>query len=330
MGRSKNIMVSIVIPVYQVKDTLRRCVLSCLDQKGIGQEEIEVILVDDGSTDGSSEICDELLRQDELKRIRVYHGRNFGVSHARNTGIDMAEGMYIAFVDSDDTVTDTFVSNMLKYADDGTVLVDGSGYFVSAKKLTGFQYIEKSILNRNPHVWGKLFNRKSITDQDIRFDEKLTIGEDLIFLIDYAINQGRDHTIRCIEERDYNYIDNGEGAMNSSFKESYMDQFTCWKMADDRLKPYEREISSYAFVSLSVSRVMTALLVVGKIAVVDEKNRDRNITEKVISLAGDNIKEALRRKGVFAGLSAGYKIKVMLFRISPKLYLDLYHRHKRG
>ena len=260
----------------------------------------------------------------------VIHGKNHGVSHARNLGIEKATGRFIIFVDADDQVKETLIDNMTKYADEGTVLVDETNKYIGSQKLSGFQYIESSILNENTHVWGKLFDRHTINYRNIRFNENLTIGEDLIFLIDLALSQEKDHTIRCITEEDYIYNDNQDGAMKSAFKESYMDEFVCWKMAEKRIVPYRKQVSEYAFVSLSCSQIMTALLVVGKVAVQEKDERDDVLCDLAVSEATDQINHALKTRGAFAGLSFGYKIKVLLFRINPKAYLDLYYKHKKG
>ena len=92
-------MYSVVIPVYEAKNSLERCVGSWLGQtKG----DLELILVDDGSGDGSGELCDALAGQDA--RVRVIHQKNAGVSAARNAGMDAAQGTYLFFTDSDDYV----------------------------------------------------------------------------------------------------------------------------------------------------------------------------------------------------------------------------------
>ncbi len=330
MTDNKEKIVSFIIPVYQAKDTLKTCVLSCLNQKFIEADEMEVILVDDGSTDGSSEICDELQRQQGEDLVKVIHGKNHGVSHARNLGIERATGRFIVFVDADDEVKETFVDNMTKYADEVTVIVDETKKYIGSQKLSGFQYIENSVLNENTHVWGKLFDRQTIVSGNFRFNEKLTIGEDLIFLIDLALSQERNHTIRCITEEDYIYNDNPNGAMKSVFKESYMDEFVCWKMAGERLKPYRKQMSEYAFVSLSASQIMTALLVVGKVAVQRKDERDQVLADLAVSEATEQINSALKTRGTFGTLSFGYKLKVILFKLSPKAYLNLYYKHKKG
>ena len=100
--------VSIIVPVYNVLPYLCRCVSSLTGQSF---DNIELILVDDGSTDGSGELCDILARDDP--RIRVIHKQNGGLSDARNCGLDAARGDYITFVDSDDFVTSDYVRYLL-------------------------------------------------------------------------------------------------------------------------------------------------------------------------------------------------------------------------
>ena len=90
-------LVSVIIPVYNKKDYLKRSVYSIINQD---YSALEIIIIDDGSTDGSSNLCDHFGMIDN--RIRVVHSENRGVSSARNTGINLAKGFYIAFFDADD------------------------------------------------------------------------------------------------------------------------------------------------------------------------------------------------------------------------------------
>ncbi len=103
--------ISVVIPVYNTEKELRRCVDSCLSQT---MTNIEIILVDDGSTDSSGSICDEYAELD--KRIRVIHKENGGLSDARNAGIDAAKGCYILFVDSDDWIDTDMCETLYRVA----------------------------------------------------------------------------------------------------------------------------------------------------------------------------------------------------------------------
>ncbi len=325
MDSKKDLLFSIIIPVYQAQSTLRDCVSSCLSQKYVDAHEPEVILIDDGSTDGSAQLCDQLAAEDD--RIVVRHTANSGVSHARNIGIELARGRFIVFVDSDDTVSGVFLSNMIKYADEETLLVDETKSYESGSKVNGFTYIENSVLNENTHVWGKLFDRGALNEGKIRFPEGLAIGEDLLFLIDFGLFIGRKHAVRCVVGDDYKYADNENSAMNSSFKKSYLDQIICWRKAEEKLLEVEENFSPYAFVNVCVSQILTALLVVGKVATQTGK-RDTDLDKLAVSEARDQIQHALKRRGVFAALSAGHKFKVVMLRVDPELYLRLYAKHK--
>ena len=92
-------LLSIIVPVYNVERYLEQCILSLVHQS---YRSIEILLIDDGSSDGSFAICDEWAKKDQ--RIRVFHTENHGVSHARNVGLEQARGDYIGFVDSDDWI----------------------------------------------------------------------------------------------------------------------------------------------------------------------------------------------------------------------------------
>ena len=100
---------SVIVPVYQVAPYLEKCVASILGQTF---SDFEVLLVDDGSTDGSGAICDALAEQDV--RVRVIHKANGGVSSARNAGLDAARGRYIGFVDADDWIEPAFYEKLVR------------------------------------------------------------------------------------------------------------------------------------------------------------------------------------------------------------------------
>lgn len=108
----KTPLVSIIVPVYQVKEYISECVESLLAQT---YTNLEILLVDDGSTDGSGEICDEYAAKDS--RVRVVHQGNQGPSAARNTGLDYAKGEFVAFVDSDDVALPDFITTLYNLAE---------------------------------------------------------------------------------------------------------------------------------------------------------------------------------------------------------------------
>lgn len=116
-------IVSVVIPVYNVELYLERCIDSVIDQT---YENLEIILVDDGSSDSSGKICDDYAKDDS--RINVIHKKNGGLSDARNTGIDVATGMYIMFVDSDDWISRNCVELLIKALQWGKTQISACTY----------------------------------------------------------------------------------------------------------------------------------------------------------------------------------------------------------
>lgn len=100
-------LITVIVPVYNIKEYLPRCVASICGQT---YDKLEILLVDDGSTDGTGVLCDELAGKDA--RIRVFHQQNGGSSSARNLGLDHASGEYIGFVDSDDYIDSNMYQNL--------------------------------------------------------------------------------------------------------------------------------------------------------------------------------------------------------------------------
>lgn len=186
-------LVSIVVPVYNVDNYLCRCINSLIEQSF---EEIEIILIDDGSNDISGQICDEYAQMDQ--RIIVQHTKNKGVSNARNIGLTLANGDYITFVDADDWLEVDFIENSIniirKYNAD---ILLGNHYldFMNGKSecalnvqqeyiMNNIETVEKLFIMRGTKeripwsVWGKLY-RKEILDM---FDVNYSMGEDAIWL----------------------------------------------------------------------------------------------------------------------------------------------------
>lgn len=187
-------MISIIVPVYNATKYLTRCVDSIRQQS---RKEWELILVDDGSSDSSGSLCDELAKKDS--RIRVIHQKNQGVSSARNTGLDMASGEYIMFVDADDWVEPTLCETLIKHSIETDVVISGFYYVtVSGRQENTFschhlkismdgqfpsyfdELYEKNLLNS---PWAKLYRRSLIGKQ--RFSEEVALGEDLLFNLEY-------------------------------------------------------------------------------------------------------------------------------------------------
>lgn len=188
-------LISVIVPVYKVEQYLNQCVSSIVTQT---YRELEIILVDDGSPDNCSAMCDEWADKDH--RIRVIHKNNGGLSSARNAGLDVARGMRIAFVDSDDWIDPDMLSTMSAWMDArpqvdvvmcGTVKRFDDGHsnhidahvpertFTSDEALHDFLYHHNRMASA---VWNKLFDAKLFTQAgNIRFPEGLN-SEDYYLL----------------------------------------------------------------------------------------------------------------------------------------------------
>lgn len=176
----KQSLVSIVIPVYNVEPYLRECLDSVVSQS---YKNLEILIVDDASTDGSYEICNEYAQRDE--RIRLFKNEvNRGLSVTRNIALDNAHGDYIGFVDSDDFIDTNMYDIMVKRleADNSDMVMcnyfwtDESGkktsHYVSfnrGRKLRGVEKIRENVLTINNCVWDKLFKKHLF--ENIRFPE---------------------------------------------------------------------------------------------------------------------------------------------------------------
>ena len=189
--------VSVVIPAYNAEGTLRRMLDSVLGQT---RKQLQVILVDDGSTDGTLRIAREAAEKDP--RLTVVAGASRGVSATRNTGLDLCEGKYIRFVDADDTLPADSMEKMVRRAEqDGSELVIGGydQYFGEKRSYHNLACREDTadcdgILDHlcghaNSYfygvLWNKLFLRETLEREECRFQEDLTWGEDFAFVMDY-------------------------------------------------------------------------------------------------------------------------------------------------
>lgn len=180
--------VSVIVPVYNVGKYLRKCVKSILNQT---YNNIEIILIDDGSNDNSGEICDKFAEID--KRIIVKHKCNEGVSAARNDGISIAKGKYICFVDGDDYVAQDYVEyliNLIKKFNTSIALT--FGFFTSydqkqvyrdeIRTISGEDATEALLCYQIPiGVYCKIFKKSFIDENILRFRTDLFIGEGFNF-----------------------------------------------------------------------------------------------------------------------------------------------------
>lgn len=191
-------MISVIVPVYKVEQYLTKCIESLLAQKFF---DFELLLIDDGSPDKSGQICNEYAAKDS--RILVFHKENGGVSSARNFGLDKAKGEWIVFVDSDDWVKEDYLSGLYedqkKFNSDlvmqGLEMINYNQSIVKHSLETRFynsnEFMELFKLNSLFFHGGpvcKLYNSEIISTHSIRFDNRIKILGDVVFMLTYLLH----------------------------------------------------------------------------------------------------------------------------------------------
>lgn len=186
-------MVSFIIPIYNSEKTLHNCIQSILNQNN---NDFEIILINDGSTDKSGEICNYFANKDS--RIKVFHFNNRGVSSARNVGLENARGEWIAFIDSDDCINNDYCGTIRNTKADIIFFSWGEYYngILKAKHLFNDIFFEgdsisdmfeKTNIGLMGYPWGKIYRRDIINRYSLRFNELLSISEDRLFFYQYML-----------------------------------------------------------------------------------------------------------------------------------------------
>lgn len=242
-------LVSVITPVYNAMDTLTDCVQSVRKQN---KANWEMILIDDGSSDGSSVLCDSLASEDS--HIRVIHQENKGVSNARNKGLQAAMGQYVMFLDSDDELLPDALYIALdeqekhpncwilwRYTQGNP---EKNFSFWGRKELSS-QGI--SLLNAQDLCWlynhcffsmpwNKLYRMDIIQSHDLQFDSAYSLGEDLLFCLDYLAALGTEIKIPdiCLIHRDLTFYrcEQPRDTLSTSYRSDYCD---LWERLFDRL-----------------------------------------------------------------------------------------------
>lgn len=227
---------SIIIPIYNCEKYLERCLNSIVPQLSEG---VEMILVDDGSEDRSSQICNEYAMKNQF--IQVVHQKNKGEGGARNRGLALATGEWIAFVDADDYVTDDFVSQIFRNMEPEVDILmfekitverevkshiekigkiqyyDEASHDIFTKKCFMGHFIIKGYNITSRDVLSKAYRRSLLRESNIVFEEGIEIGADMLFSL--RIYQCF-HRAKCIGKGIYCYVTNSDSITNR-YKPNY-------------------------------------------------------------------------------------------------------------
>lgn len=229
-------LVSVIIPVYNAENYIRKCLDSVLAQT---YTNLEIILIDDGSPDNSGKICDEYARRDE--RIKVIHKENGGVSSARNAGLDVAKGEYIGFVDPDDYIDSEMYEYIIGNFDDETDIVEFNFYYVYENgdkknhdtpniKYNCYRDVLYGMFTYNIYFGiTKVYRSKVIGEN--RFDTNYKIAEDMLFFTECCRNA---KYVKSLDKPVYYYLIRANSAVHKQLNANSFDSLEVMeKIMDD-------------------------------------------------------------------------------------------------
>ena len=315
--------ISIIIPIYNVADDLSRCLDSVLSQT---YADLEILLVDDGSTDASGRICDQYAKKDQ--RIQVIHKENGGVGSARNAGLIKAEGEYISFIDADDWLEPQMLEILFEktIAADADVTICGAwfhtpdgrkqnrisgnnGTTVDAEKAL-YEYFALNHYGRA--LWNKLFRRSLV--QDVRFDEDIHYYEDSLFLSRALLSlcEKGDTKVHYFSEPLYHYMIGRPGSSIRSY-ERYRTSVT----SAERIRDLFRKAGNIRLASLAEFKIAFMSVNTCRQALIAGK---RDEAGEYRSLAFRYLRKTLWNKDI----SLQDKLQVALALISPVKGVDLW------
>lgn len=338
-----NVLVSLVIPIYNAENYLAKCIDSILKQT---YKNIEIILINDGSKDNSGLICDEIKAGDS--RVKVIHQKNSGPSAARNAGILMSDGKYIQFVDADDHIDNTMVQKLLSVCGNEVDLVlcgnykngaeskknipDVEGIYTLTDFMTYFQNLFEQHLIHSPG--NKLYRTKIIKNNAIKFNVNLKNGEDLLFNIEYIKHC---KIISLIKLPLYHYNDlTNPSSLTKGYKENFFEsRKVIFKSLSDLLGSYTKEIpqlkellevtySKYLIFSMSnIFHIDSQLNESTKIKHLKKITEDKCVVENIAQIERNKIRGIVIRilikyKMNFI-ISLSFNIKLVLKKTQVKL-----------
>ncbi len=276
-------MISIIIPVFNVEEYLPRCLDSVLNQT---YSDLEIILVNDGSTDNSGEICDRYAENDS--RIKVIHKENGGVSSARNTGLDMATGEFIGFVDGDDVLDlkmyEVLISNARKYNCDisccqlATIDIDGTkkAYYDNESAIFEKDYLIKNyffdefVKDTMYSQCNKIFKKDII--ENLRY-KPYRYCEDILFIFE---SLSRAKSMYYDKFIGYYYVHRERSAMTSTFSEKRLDYISAAREIENMCK----EKFEYAYSNAKKWVYIHVMNTLRQIYVSKKKNEFKNFIAK--------------------------------------------------
>ena len=319
-GISDRNKVSIIVPVFNAEQYLEDTLNSIVNQT---YSNLEILLVDDGSTDSSVDICDTYARNDD--RIHVYHIENIGASRARNYAVDRITGDWVAFIDSDDIVSETYLEEMIRAG------IETNKEIVTCRYYNGEKYSLKEFhehfREKNPQyeiigmdkfrytnkyshttVWAGLYRKELI--QNHYFDPELYVGEDTYY---FAELLKKEQSLVFIDEVYYYYRYQPKSLAHNKFNIKQVTEIVSWKSVCELFQTMDVNFTNecYAALGLRYKKVLSNAL------------RDDYQNSELIKEMEDGLKEYVKYVVQSKELSSKIKLSNVLFSIAPRIYCKI-------
>lgn len=325
-------LISVIVPVHNGQAYLKNCIDSIAAQS---YDNLEILVVNDGSTDQTAAVCEDLKKA--YGNVQVFALEDVGVSAARNYALERAQGSYVTFVDADDRLCPGVLAHLHERIRETKSDLAGCRFAVwsteeewhkiCAAGETGEaaglpadeacydrgRYLRDCILQDNCRCWSKLY-RKTLLEK-VRFREGLTVGEDMLFLVDLLPFLGRAVETAC---PGYGYYQNPAGVMQRPFTPAYMDQIRSWELAEKEILQSDAGLKSRTAAKI----IIAVMLTVGKIAA--RPSGERREAGAYLARCRAMLGEQMGVKGSAGYLPPGYRLKAKWFYCLPGMYVRCY------
>lgn len=314
-------LISIIIPIYNVEKYLVRCLESVINQT---YKKLEILLIDDGSTDTSGQIADEYVKKDS--RFQVFHLSNQGVSHARNVGLEHFHGEYITFIDADDFILESYIQRLydaivkcnVKHSiclpcDTKSEIVDRTLEIPKIITINIKQEFDYSKSYAYGTVWGSLYHKSLV--ENVFFSGEFYVGEDEVFFAEVLL---KNDTIAFIDEKLYIHMIYEQSASYGVYDEKKKTNIFAWDCVQKQFLDYPIQFQSKVKARCCISYLQAMKLM--------KKSNyyDKNWFYYVLKKARYTLKDLL-----YSSYSNGTKISAVLYCMMPNLYGNIHKKIRK-
>ena len=319
-------MVTIVVPVFNMESYLKRCVEALLAQT---EQDLEILLVDDGSTDSCPAMCDDFGRR--YPQIKVVHKKNGGLSSARNAGIERASGEFVVFPDPDDWTEPNYIECFVDLARKYSADLVCAGHYVDFTQSSRPANLDASLRVMNKlealralvtppamegFAWNKLYRLDTVRRHGLRFTDATGETEDMAFVYQYL--KYCETICFAPEQRTYHYCQREESATNTTFSQKQLQNINIYEvMIQEGLDPELVEAAKIRICDTSLNQLWRA-----RNASIRDRSSEKLLRGRIRKYRNDFLRSSK--------VSLGRKAQCVCASLSPAIYCQLKNVFTKG